>query len=172
MRKFAFVLLFTAAVTSVQMPASHKSKSDAEKIESALQAGPKFVTQNATVIDYPTSPDGEFRVLRAGTNGWTCLPGYAGAVIATRDLDLERSEIVTLSWWKNEAAIKAFAGDDISRSRYYPEDDRYLLTHPESDTRVCPEKRASGRFPRSRHERSRVAADAFACPVSAVCVKE
>jgi len=78
MKKFAFLLLFTAAVTSAQMPASRKSKSDAEKIASALQAGPKFVTQNAAVIDYPTSPGGEFRVLRAGTNGWTCLPGYAG----------------------------------------------------------------------------------------------
>jgi hypothetical protein len=31
------------------------------------------------VLDYPTSPDGEYRVLRAGTNGWTCLPGYAEA---------------------------------------------------------------------------------------------
>ena len=79
MKKFAFLLLFTATVTSARMPASRKSKSDAEKIASALQAGPKFVTQNATVIDYPTSPGSEFRVLRAGTNGWTCLPGYAGA---------------------------------------------------------------------------------------------
>jgi hypothetical protein len=79
MRNFAFLLLFIAAVTSAQMPASRKSKSDAEKIASAKQAGPKFVNQNATVIDYPTSPGGEFRVLRAGTNGWTCLPGYAGA---------------------------------------------------------------------------------------------
>jgi hypothetical protein len=58
--------------------------------------------------------------------------GNLGAVIATRDLDSQRSEIVTLSWWKDEASIKAFAGDDISRSRYYPEDDRYLLTHPET----------------------------------------
>jgi len=79
MRKFAFLLLFTAAVTFAQMPASRKSKSDAEKIASALQAGPSFVTQNATVIDYPTSLGGEFRVLRAGATGWTCLPGYAGA---------------------------------------------------------------------------------------------
>jgi hypothetical protein len=53
------------------------SKSDAEKIASAMQAGPKFVTQSATVLDRPSSPGGEFRVLRAGTNGWTCLPGYA-----------------------------------------------------------------------------------------------
>src|ERR1700675_2172846 len=48
---------------------------DAEKIASAMQAGPKFVTQNATVLDWPSSPGGEFRVLRAGTNAWTCLPG-------------------------------------------------------------------------------------------------
>lgn len=80
MKKFAFLLLFTAVVTSAQMPASRELKSDAEKIASAVQAGPKFVTQNATVIDYPTSPGGEYRVLRAGSNGWTCLPGYdAGA---------------------------------------------------------------------------------------------
>jgi hypothetical protein len=52
---------------------------DAEKIASAMQAGPKFVTQNATVLDWPSSPGGEFRVLRAGTNGWTCLPGRPGA---------------------------------------------------------------------------------------------
>jgi len=79
MKKFIFVVLFTAVVTYAQMPASPKPKSDAEKIASALQAGPKFVTQNATVIDYPTSPGGEYRVLRAGRNGWTCLPGYAAS---------------------------------------------------------------------------------------------
>jgi hypothetical protein len=56
-----------------------KSKSDAEKIASALQSGPEFVTRNATVLDWPTSPSGEFRVLRAGTNEWTCLPGFLGA---------------------------------------------------------------------------------------------
>jgi hypothetical protein len=33
------------------------------------------VTRNATVLDWPTSPGGEYRVLWAGTNGWTCLPG-------------------------------------------------------------------------------------------------
>jgi len=78
MKKFAFLVLITAIVTNAQMPASPKSKSDAEKIASALQAGPKFVTQNATVLDYPTSPSSEFRVLWAGTNGWSCLPGFPG----------------------------------------------------------------------------------------------
>src|SRR5258705_1688591 len=35
-----------------------------------LFRSPKFVTQNATVLDWPTSPGGEYRVLRAGNNGW------------------------------------------------------------------------------------------------------
>ncbi|MCU1342322.1 MAG: hypothetical protein JWN92_1745 [Candidatus Acidoferrum typicum] len=79
MKTIAFLVLITAGSSYAQMPASHQSKSDEEKIASALQAGPKFVTQNATVLDYPTSPSGEFRVLRAGTNGWTCLPGLPKA---------------------------------------------------------------------------------------------
>jgi hypothetical protein len=78
MKIFAFLVLITA-VTYAQVPASRASKSDAEKIASAMQAGPKFVTQNATVLDWPPSPDGELPVLRAGTNGWTCLPGRPGA---------------------------------------------------------------------------------------------
>jgi hypothetical protein len=79
MKKFAFLLLITSVVTYGQVPASRKSKSDAEKIASALGSGPKFVTQNATVLDYPTTPGGEFRMFRAGTNGWACLPGFPGA---------------------------------------------------------------------------------------------
>src|ERR1700731_198758 len=74
MKIVAFLILITA-VTYAQVPASRTSKSDAEKIASAMQAGPKFVTQNATVLDWPSSPGGEFRVLRAGTSAWTCLPG-------------------------------------------------------------------------------------------------
>jgi len=75
MKTVAFLVLITAVVAYGQVPAPRKSKSDAEKIKSALEAGPRFVTKNATVLDWPSSPGGEFRVLRAGTNGWTCLPG-------------------------------------------------------------------------------------------------
>ena len=74
MKIVAFLILITAAIYA-QVPASRTSKSDAEKIASAMQAGPKFVTHNATVLDWPSSPGGEFRVLRAGTTAWTCLPG-------------------------------------------------------------------------------------------------
>lgn len=51
---------------------------DAEKLADALRAGPAFVTDNATVLDWPSSPQGEYRVLRKGTSEWTCLPSVPG----------------------------------------------------------------------------------------------
>src|ERR1700693_2269366 len=35
-------------------------------------------------------------------------PGNLGAVVAVRDIDETRSEIVTLSWWTSLDAIRAF----------------------------------------------------------------
>jgi hypothetical protein len=67
-------------------------------------------------------------VRRTGIAEYRALPGNLGAVVATRDLDEGRSEIVTLSWWTDNKAIQTFAGDDISVARYFPEDDRFLLT--------------------------------------------
>ena len=67
-----------------------------------------------------------------GIAGYKQTPGNFGAIVATRDIDAERTEIVTLSWWEDEASIRAFVGSDISRARYYPEDDRFLLTRPET----------------------------------------
>ena len=71
-------------------------------------------------------------VKATGIVGYRKSPGNLGAVVAVRDIDAQRAEIVTLSWWEDEASIRAFAGDDISRARYYPEDDRFLLTRPET----------------------------------------
>lgn len=42
---------------------------DAAKITSALSAAPPAVSKDATVMDMPT-----MKVLRQGTNGWTCVP--------------------------------------------------------------------------------------------------
>jgi hypothetical protein len=67
-----------------------------------------------------------------GIVGYLQTPGNLGAIVATRDIDAERIEIVTLSWWKDEASIKAFAGGNISHARYYPEDARFLLTRPDT----------------------------------------
>ena len=48
---------------------------DAGKIADGLRAGPTFITNDATILDWPEKADGEYRVLRKGTNEWTCLPG-------------------------------------------------------------------------------------------------
>jgi heme-degrading monooxygenase HmoA len=54
-------------------------------------------------------------------------PGNLGAWMLTRDLGDGRAEIVTLSFWDSLEAIRGFAGDDISRAVFYPQDDHYLV---------------------------------------------
>jgi heme-degrading monooxygenase HmoA len=66
-----------------------------------------------------------------GLAAYRATPGNQGAWVATRDLDADRTEIVTLSLWDSTDAIRAFAGEPIDTARYYPEDDRFLLTRPE-----------------------------------------
>ncbi|HEY6824613.1 MAG TPA: hypothetical protein VI195_09240 [Steroidobacteraceae bacterium] len=70
-------------------------------------------------------------VRATGLAAYFATPGNLAASVAVRDLDAERSEILTLSWWTDFAAIRAFAGEDFERARYFPEDDRFLLTRPE-----------------------------------------
>src|SRR5258708_7979865 len=77
MKLLTSVLL--TAVTAFPQSSDRLPVTDAEKIADSLRAGPAFITKDATVLDWPSSPGGEFRVLRAGTNGWTCLPGRPGA---------------------------------------------------------------------------------------------
>ena len=55
--------------------------SDEWKIANALSAGPASITVHAAVIDWPANPKEEMsqgRVLRQGTNGWTCMPDVPG----------------------------------------------------------------------------------------------
>ncbi|MBM7808140.1 heme-degrading monooxygenase HmoA [Geodermatophilus bullaregiensis] len=54
-------------------------------------------------------------------------PGNRGAHMLTRDLGDGRTEIVTLSFWESRDAVSGFAGEDVSRAVFYPEDDRYLV---------------------------------------------
>ena len=77
MKLLTSVLLTT--VTTFAQSSDRLPVTDAEKIADALRGGPAFITKDATVLDWPSSPGGEFGVLRAGTNGWTCLPGRPGA---------------------------------------------------------------------------------------------
>lgn len=62
-----------------------------------------------------------------GISGYRATTGNLGAWILTRSLDEERSEIVTVSVWTSLDAVRGFAGDNIGRAVFYPEDDRYLI---------------------------------------------
>jgi hypothetical protein len=58
-------------------------RSDEWKIKNALSAGPPWVTDKASVVEMSVSATGgqqkmNERVIRPGTNGWTCMPDVPG----------------------------------------------------------------------------------------------
>ena len=75
--KLLTIVVLTAATAFAQSP-DRLPVTDAEKIADALRAGPAFITKDATLLDWPSAPGGEYRVLRKGLNEWTCLPGIPG----------------------------------------------------------------------------------------------
>jgi hypothetical protein len=81
-RRNAVMKLLATAVLSVATAFAQSSDrlpvTDAEKIADALRAGPAFITTDATLLDWPAAPGGEYRVLRKGSNEWTCLPSIPG----------------------------------------------------------------------------------------------
>jgi hypothetical protein len=73
--------LSTATAPLPQGTFTTSAHSDEWKIRNALSAGPASITEHATVMDWPANPkDGmsHGRVLRQGSNGWTCLPDVPG----------------------------------------------------------------------------------------------
>jgi heme-degrading monooxygenase HmoA len=61
-----------------------------------------------------------------GLKAYRDTPGNRGAFCFRRIVG-DRAEFVTLSLWDSEAAVQSFAGKDIGRAVYYPEDDRFLV---------------------------------------------
>jgi hypothetical protein len=77
MRKLSSLALLALGISTsavAQTPAHRHPTSDAAKMADALRAAPPFITKGATIMDWPATPTGEYRVLRAGTTAWTCLP--------------------------------------------------------------------------------------------------
>lgn len=50
------------------------------------------------------------------------------AVFVLRRIEGDRAHFTFVSLWESLDAIRAFAGDEAERARYYPEDAKYLLT--------------------------------------------
>jgi heme-degrading monooxygenase HmoA len=65
-----------------------------------------------------------------GLRDYALTPGNRGALALRRDVG-DRTEWTIVSLWESVDAIKAFAGDDITKARFYPEDDRFLVSREE-----------------------------------------
>jgi len=57
---------------------------------------------------------------------YRAVPGNLGAAVLRRD-DGDTTHFLTVTHWVSEDSIRAFAGDDVLKARYYPEDTAYLL---------------------------------------------
>ena len=75
--KLVATLVLTVA-TAFAQSSDRLPVTNAEKIGEALRAGPAFITKDATVLDWPSAPGGEYQLLRKGSNEWTCLPAIPG----------------------------------------------------------------------------------------------
>jgi heme-degrading monooxygenase HmoA len=71
---------------------------------------------------------------RTGLSEYRATPGNLG-VLALRSVDAEadRAAFLLLTLWESEEAIRRFAGEDLERAVFYPEDAQYLV---ERDERV------------------------------------
>lgn len=80
-----------------------------------------------------TAEDGEPYLAyleRTGLAEYRKTPGNRG-VLALRRTVGGRAEFLLLTLWESEDAIRAFAGDDIGRAVFYPDDDRFLIGRDE-----------------------------------------
>lgn len=61
-----------------------------------------------------------------GVPGLSGTDGNRGVYVYTRP-DGGRAEVVVVSLWDSRRSIEAFAGEDIERAVFYPEDDEFLV---------------------------------------------
>jgi len=65
-------------------------------------------------------------IQQTGIEAYKATPGNRGAWMLWRP-DGDRAEVITLSFWDSREAIQGFAGQDIGKAVFYPEDDRFLV---------------------------------------------
>ena len=63
---------------------------------------------------------------RTGVPGYRATEGNRGVQVLRRTED-GRTHFLLVSLWDSWDAVRAFAGDDVERARYYPADEEYLL---------------------------------------------
>lgn len=63
---------------------------------------------------------------RTGLAEYRKTPGNRG-VLGLRRIVKDRAEFLLISLWDSKEAIRRFAGDDIEKAVFYPEDERFLV---------------------------------------------
>jgi heme-degrading monooxygenase HmoA len=63
---------------------------------------------------------------RTGFSEYRKTPGNR-SVLGLRRIVNDRAEFLLISLWESEAAIRGFAGEDIGKAVFYPEDERFLI---------------------------------------------
>lgn len=61
-----------------------------------------------------------------GIPGLKSTPGNLG-VMTLRRIENGKVHFVLISFWESLESISRFAGPDIEKARYYPDDDKYLI---------------------------------------------
>jgi hypothetical protein len=105
----AFVLLL--ATIGWGAAQSSAAPTDEEAMAEALSAGPAAITDHATVLAWPTEEGGDFRVLREGSNGWTCIASTPGAAA----VGLQDPTCADETWLEFERAFLAGRDPAIDR---------------------------------------------------------
>jgi heme-degrading monooxygenase HmoA len=59
---------------------------------------------------------------------YRAVPGNASVHVLERR-EGEVTHFITLTFWDSLDSIRAFAGDEIEKAKYYPEDAEYLLEY-------------------------------------------
>ena len=67
---------------------------------------------------------------RTGVAECRATPGNVGVMVLRRPLGQE-TEFLFISYWDSEDSIRAFAGDEIGRARFFAEDDAFLTRRAE-----------------------------------------
>ena len=60
-----------------------------------------------------------------GVSEYRATPGNVGALVLRRERD-GLVEVTTVSFWASMDAVRAFAGEDPGRAKFYPGDDELL----------------------------------------------
>ena len=63
---------------------------------------------------------------RTAIPDYQSVPGNISVHILER-LEGDVTHFITLTFWNNLESIRAFAGEDVGRAKYYPQDKDYLL---------------------------------------------